>query len=543
MTDAINGRASLRVIAGDLGDASAAQTPNVSVPLLVDSPRPSRPRGDDDPTRIVVVGGGIAGLAAAWSLVRDRGTKAAVTVLESATDVGGKLRVSQVEGIPVDEGAESMLAVRPEGLVLAKAVGLQSAIVHPATTQASVFARGRLRALPPGMISGIPTDLRALAVSGIISWPGLLRIPVDHWLPRTSIAHDVSVGDFVATRLGVEVMRTLVEPMLGGVYAGRAEDLSLEMTLPALFRLLKRDRCLLTAAREARSTGAGTSGARRGPVFAGIDGGLGRLPQALRSRLGKHGVEVQTGCVVTSIRRSGDGWQVLGAGTPPPSADQFRSDRFRLDADAVILAVPAPEAARLLRRANQQAAATLATIDYASVGIVTMMFAPDRLPATLTGSGFLVPASRGYSVKAATFSSRKWVWLAGRPATGSTRRSPKHLATVRASLGRFGDDLVLQRDDAELAALAAAELSQLAGLPTRPLATRVTRWPDSLPQYTVGHRRRVARVRELLIDTPGIAVCGAAYDGVGVPACIGSAQFAAGQLATYLREKEKWAYG
>lgn len=543
MSEAINGRASLRVIAGDLGESGAEQAPTGPTARLVGAPTPSRARGEDDPTRIVVVGGGIAGLAAAWSLVRDRGSKAEVMVLESASMIGGKLRVSQVEGVPVDEGAESMLAVRPEGVVLAKAVGLHNAIVHPATTQASVFARGRLRPLPQGMISGIPTDLRALAVSGIVSFPGLLRIPLDHWLPRTSIAQDVSVGDFVATRLGTEVMRTLVEPMLGGVYAGRAEDLSLEMTLPALFRLLKRDRSLLTAAREARATGAGTAGARRGPIFAGIDGGLGRLPQALRSRLVKHGVEIQTGCTVTSIRRNRDGWQVLGVGAKPVGADQLRSARFSLDADAVILALPAPVAARVLRRANPQAASTLATIDYASVGIVTMMFAPDRLPTNLAGSGFLVPAQRGYAVKAATFSSRKWAWLAQRPATGSTRKSPRHLATVRASFGRFGDDLVLQRDDSELSALATAELHQLAGLSARPLATRVTRWPDSLPQYTVGHRGRVARVRELLIDTPGIAVCGAAYDGVGVPACIGSAQFAAGQLATYLRDRERWSYG
>lgn len=543
MSESTNGRASLRVIAGDLGEPQIADSPIVSSPTLVRRPGTRSERAGSAPARIVVVGGGIAGLAAASSLVRDRGTKAQVVVLESSAAVGGKLRVSQVEGIPVDEGAESMLAVRPEGIVLAKAAGLQNAIVHPATTQASVFARGRLRSLPPGMISGIPTDLRALAVSGIMSWPGMLRIPLDHWLPRTSIAHDVSVGDFVATRLGTEVMRTLVEPMLGGVYAGRAEDLSLEMTLPALFRLLKRERCLLTAAREARATGAGAAGARRGPIFAGIDGGLGRLPQSLRAKLVKQGVAIETKCAVTSIRRTADGWQVEGTGTVPAEAVQRRSDRFILDADAVILAVPAPAAARMLRRANPQAASALSTIDYASVGIVTLMFSPDRLPASPAGSGFLVPAGRGYALKAATFSSRKWDWLTQRPAAGSTRRAPRHLATVRASFGRFGDDLALQRDDSELSALAAAELHQLAGLPGRPLATRVTRWPDSLPQYAVGHRGRIARVRELLIDTPGIAVCGAAYDGVGVPACVGSAQFAAGQLATYLRDKEKWAYG
>jgi oxygen-dependent protoporphyrinogen oxidase len=484
---------------------------------------------------VAVIGGGIAGLSAAWSLVSDRQADADIIVYESSPSVGGKLRLNEIEGLSLDAGAESMLAVRPEAIALTKAVGLGSSIVNPATTSAAVYSRGELRPLPAGLISGIPTDLRALAASDILSVPGLLRIPLDHVLPKTSIPGDVSVGDYVATRMGREVVDRLVEPMLGGVYAGRAEELSLEMTVPALYRLARRERSLLAAAKEARKTGAAPSGARRGPVFAGISGGVGRLPIALAERLERRGVTIDRGTEVTGIRRTSRGWRVLTG---------EKGDREGRTVDAIVLAVPAPVAAKLLRKVNSAAASGLDTVGYASVALTTFLYAPEEVSARVQGSGFLVPPVEGFSVKAATFASRKWAWVARTGAVGRKRGSDKRsFMVVRASLGRFGEPGLLQRSDEELAALAAKELSHLAGLPAKPLVSRVNRWDDALPQYTVGHRGRMALVREALVDTPGLAVCGAAYDGVGIAACIGSAQFAAGQVVTYLSERGQWAHG
>ncbi len=538
-------RPSLRVIAGDLVQETARQTGAAAVvrsarDSLVPSPRvaeveENNPAPGEEPTRIAVIGGGIAGLSAAWALVKDKSADVEVTIYEASPEVGGKIRLGEIDGIAIDEGAESLLAVRPEALALARSVGLAGSIVNPATSQASVWSRGELRPLPPGLITGIPTDLHALATSGILSVPGLFRIPLDHWLPQTRIEGDISVGDFVATRLGSEVVDRLVEPMLGGVYAGRAQDLSLEMAVPALFRLAKRERSLLRAAHEARATGAAPSGARRGPVFAGISGGVGRLPIALADRLTKRGVTIDTGATVTGLRSNERGWRLIVSHHGQPE---------RVNVDAVVLAAPAASAARLLRQANPHAAAILDGINYASVGLVTLAYDPEQVPATVQGSGMLVPPIEGLSVKAATYSSRKWAWVARSGAVRkSSSRKNSHYMLVRASLGRFGEPEVLQREDDELAALAAAELNLMAGLPEKPIAHRVTRWGGALPQYTVGHRGRIARVRELLIDTPGIAVCGAAYDGVGIAACIGSAQFAASQLVSYLAEKEKWAHG
>lgn len=544
MADKPAARPSLRLIAGDLVSSLAhdvAEIAEVALTGKTPEEREKAASSSDQPEKasrartVAVIGGGIAGLSAAWSLVSDRQADADIIVYESSPSVGGKLRLNEIEGLSLDAGAESMLAVRPEAIALTKAVGLGSSIVNPATTSAAVYSRGELRPLPAGLISGIPTDLRALAASDILSVPGLLRIPLDHVLPKTSIPGDVSVGDYVATRMGREVVDRLVEPMLGGVYAGRAEELSLEMTVPALYRLARRERSLLAAAKEARKTGAAPSGARRGPVFAGISGGVGRLPIALAERLERRGVTIDRGTEVTGIRRTSRGWRVLTG---------EKGDREGRTVDAIVLAVPAPVAAKLLRKVNSAAASGLDTVGYASVALTTFLYAPEEVSAKVQGSGFLVPPVEGFSVKAATFASRKWAWVARSGAVGRKRGSDKRsFMVVRASLGRFGEPGLLQRSDEELAALAAKELSHLAGLPAKPLVSRVNRWDDALPQYTVGHRGRMALVREALVDTPGLAVCGAAYDGVGIAACIGSAQFAAGQVVTYLSERGQWAHG
>lgn len=541
-------RPSLRLIAGDLVSNIAQDVVDIAEVALTGKTSEERAetqsvnRRPADPKKqvrtVAVIGGGIAGLTAAWSIVRDKRTDIEVIVYESSLEVGGKLRVEELEGLSLDVGAESLLAVRPEAVELAKSVGLRASIENPTTMSAAVVSGGQLRPIPTGLISGIPTDLRALAASDVISLPGLMRIPLDHVLPRTTISGDVSVGDYVATRMGREVVDRLVEPMLGGVYAGRAEELSLEMAVPALFRLARKERSLIVAAKEVRKTGAAPSGARRGPVFAGIAGGVGRLPLAVADKLERKGVTIDRGVQVTSIRRTAKGWRVL---------TNLKGDRQGRTVDAVVLAVPAPTAAKLLRKVNSTAASALDTVGYASVALTTFLYDTADVPATITGSGFLVPPVEGFSIKAATYSSRKWAWVARAGASGGKRASRsakgrRSFMVARASLGRFGDPGILQHSDEELAVIAARELGQLSGLPTRPVASRVTRWDDGLPQYTVGHRGRMSLVREALVDTPGITVCGAAYDGVGIAACVGSAQFAAGQVVTYLTERGQWAH-
>ncbi|MCH0561674.1 protoporphyrinogen oxidase [Streptomyces sp. MUM 2J] len=450
---------------------------------------------------VVVIGAGIAGLAAAHRLLQ-RGTR--VTVVEAADRVGGKLLPGEIAGVRVDLGAESLLARRPEAVALAREAGLADRLQPPATATASLWTRGALRPMPKGHVMGVPGT--ASALSGILSGEGLARIERDADLPRTEVGEDVAVGEYVAARLGREVVDRLVEPLLGGVYAGDAYRISLRMAVPQLFQAARTHTSLTEAVREIQERAAANQ--QTGPVFMGVRGGVGSLPLAVAGSVRSRGGEIVTGTPVTELRREpGRGWRVAAG------------DRL-LHADGVVLAVPAPAAARLLAGESPQAAAELNTIEYASMALVTLAYrrADTRLP---DGSGFLVPPVDGHTIKASTFASNKWGWIA---------EQDPDTVVLRTSVGRYGETEILGHDDAELVEVSRRDLKEAVGLGAAPIQTRVTRWDGGLPQYPVGHHARVARIRAHVAALPGLAVCGAQYDGVGIPACIASAYAAVDQL-------------
>lgn len=456
---------------------------------------------------VVVVGGGISGLAAAHRLMERGGTR--VTVLESSPRLGGKLYADEIAGVPVDLGAESMLARRPEGIDLARAVGLADDIESPATASASLWTRGRLRPMPKGHVMGVPGDLTPLAAGGVLSSAGLARLPLDHVLPRTAVGEDVTVGGYVAARLGHEVVDRLVEPLLGGVYAGNAYEISMRAAVPQLFEAVRSGgRSLIGAVREVQRRAAARQ--QTGPVFAGIRGGIGRLPLAVADACRAAGAVIETGSQVRELRRTVDGWRL--------AVEREGEERRLLEADAVVLAVPAPVAARLLAAESPAAAAELAGVEYASMALVTMAFRSRDITRDLPGSGFLVPPVDGRDIKASTFSSNKWGWVKG---------FDPDAFVLRTSLGRLGDEAHLRMEDTDLVRLSRRDLEAATGLAACPVAARVTRWHAGLPQYPTGHLARVSRVREHTCRLPGLAVCGAAYGGVGIPACVADARTAA----------------
>ena len=479
---------------------------------------------------VVIVGGGIAGLAAALFL-RDEPVR--VTVLEGSPRLGGKLSVSEVAGVPVDEGAEALLVTRPEGTGLIAEVGLADERVAPGTTSSAIWTLGELRPLPRRQFMGVPSDLAELARTGVVSSAGVARASQDLELPPTARDGDVPVAEYVGARLGPEVVDRLVDPLLGGVYAGRSAELSFDATLPALAAASRRHRSLAEAVGSLLPPPPPPGGQDQAPagtrsggsVFTTLAGGLGQLPAVLAKA---SGAEVRT----TSMARI-----LSPAAGAPQAGPRWRlsigsaAAEEQIDADAVILAVPARPASRLLAQVPGVSAAVtaLAEISYASMAIVTLAYPRAAFGGAGLGalgwSGYLVPAVDGRTVKAVTFSSIKWPHLAD-----ATAGAAEPLEIVRCSVGRIGEEALLQRADEDLAALAAAELAAATGARGAPVAHRVTRWGGGLPQYTVGHLDRVAKIRAAVATQPGLAVCGAAYDGVGLPACIATARAAASQV-------------
>ncbi len=484
-----------------------------------------------------MVGGGITGLAAAWELSRTLnapgalgmlGERPEIVVVEATGAVGGKLRTATVGGHELDVGAESMLARRPEPLELISDAGLAESVVHPRDVSPGVWSRGRRWPLPPGTLMGVPSDPGSAL--GLLTAPEVDRLAHEQLLPPPT--QDLSVGDFVEARLGAAVVDRLVEPLLAGVYAGHARRLSLQATVPALWAASQRGVGVVQAAADAARVATALGAGGRPPVFAGYRGGLGRLVADLASRLGAEGVTVRTSTTVRELRGTPQGWELLTGPTTEPT---------RLDVDAVVLALPPAPTARLVGPFAPQAGERLGAIELASVGVVTLALprptnragqgrsesgTAGALASLAASSGFLVPPTEPVSIKAATFNSSKWPWV--------DDLDPS-LFYLRVSIGRAGEAAVLQRDDADLVELALADLETVLGGPLpRPVAAHVQRWGGGLPQYAVGHLDAVAQIRDEIAAVAGLEVAGAAYEGVGIAACISSGRQAARSVATHL---------
>jgi protoporphyrinogen/coproporphyrinogen III oxidase len=467
---------------------------------------------------IAIIGAGISGLAAAFFL---RDAPVRVVVLEGSPQLGGKLSLAEVAGRAVDVGAEALLARRPEGTDLVRAAGLGDELILPGTTAARIWSRGAMHPLPARQFMGVPADMGELARTGLLSADGLARASQEPQLPVTHRDGDVSVAGYVGARFGGEIVDRLVDPLLGGVYAGRSDQLSFEATLPGLAQASRTHVSLAGAAASLlpppppSAPPPGQTPARPA-VFTTLRGGLGTLPPALAAA---SGAGVRTRAMVRELARGPHGWRLTIGSAHAPE---------HLDADGVILALPGRPASRLLAGVPDAAgaAAALGEISYASMAIVTLAYPATAFPQLPRNSGYLVPAVDGRPVKAVTFSSVKWPHL---------RSRAEGLVFVRCSVGRIGEEAILQRDDRELSELAAADLAAATGVRGRPADAVVTRWGGGLPQYTVGHLDRVARIQASLAAQPGLAACGAAYAGVGIPACVGTARAAADQVLAGLR--------
>ena len=459
---------------------------------------PCRPEAEEGPPlRVVVVGGGIAGLVAAHELV---GLGAGVTVREASERLGGKIHTATFAGAPLDVGPDAFLARRPEAVELCRELGLEAELVAPATGAAFVWVGGDLRPLPAATVLGVPTRLGPLVRSRVLSPLGVFRAALEPLVPGRPLVADEAVGALVRRRFGTEVQRRLVDPLVGGISAGDTDRLSVEVVAPQLAAAARRHRSLGAGVR----AGAGQTPAEGSP-FLTLAGGLGRLVEALAERLAVTGADLRPADPVESIERGPDGGYVV----------EGRSGST--NADAVVVAIPAPVAARLLAPHVPRASATLAAIEDASVTLVALAYPRAAVARRLDGSGFVVARGEGRLMTACSWTSSKWAHVA----SGDR-------VVLRISAGRVGDDRADHLSDDALVAALRLELAEAIGVVAPPSEVAVTRWPRAFPQYAPGHRDRIAAVEaELAERLPGVTLAGAALAGVGLPACIGSGRAAA----------------
>lgn len=471
-----------------------------------------------EPKRIAVVGGGISGLSAAFyldRLSRERGLDVEITLIEGSRGLGGKIRTLHRDGCVIEQGPDSFLSRKTPIIELTRELGIEGelAALNPEANRTYILHRNRLHPMPEGLMLGIPTRMLPFMATGLISPIGKMRAALDFVLPRRTGDEDETLGAFIERRLGAEVHRNIVEPLLAGIYAGDTGLLSLQATFPQFQDIERKHRSLILGMirgrrKQAVSSGPSLPAAVRGSAFLSYKKGLSTLTEALDVRL--HHVKRIFGQPAVGLAKSESGYR-LGL-----------ADGTVLACDAAILTVPNYEISRMLKESLPEHG--LIDIPYASVANVVLAYDAGELAGKLNGTGFLAPRGEGLTITACTWTSMKWPHTA-----------PQHLALLRCYVGQAGDEAALQLNDDELTARVKQDLLRTMGLSAKPLFVEVTRWNKAMPQYMVGHPERIGKFRAALSERlPGVFATGAGFRGVGLPDCIAQGKQAAEETLRFL---------
>jgi oxygen-dependent protoporphyrinogen oxidase len=457
--------------------------------------------------KLVVVGGGVAGLSAAHravELARERGSALDLTLMEARERLGGSIASERVDGFLVEAGPDSFLSEKPWALALCRRLGVEDRLVRTDDRFRKVFVwyGGRLHPLPDGFQLLAPTALRPFATSSLFSLSGKLRMALDLVLPRGG-GDDESLGAFVRRRLGAEALERVAQPLVAGIYTADPDDLSLTATMPRFLELERAHRSVILGLRRAlrRAPLPGTSGARWS-LFVTFADGMEELVSTLAARLPGGSVALKQR--VSGLERVGARWRVATA------------EGTSVDAERVILATEAHATARLTRYLDPALATLLEDIPYASAATVSLGYRRADVPHPLDGFGFVVPRTEGKALLAGTFSSVKY-----------PGRAPEGHVLIRGFLGGMLQGAMLAEDDDALVTRARDELRAALGVAATPVLTRLHRWPASMPQYRVGHLTRVETIDRIVSGLPGLSLAGSAYRGVGIADCVRSGEAAA----------------
>jgi oxygen-dependent protoporphyrinogen oxidase len=493
--------------------------------------------------RVVIIGGGISGLAAAHHLLErnlESAEKINLTLLESRDRLGGIIQTHERDGFLLEGGPDSFISEKPAALDLAKRLGLASRIIetNDEHRRSFIVRQGKLLPVPEGFHLLAPSCLWQFVKSDIFSWSGKARMALDLILPRRAMngnADDESLADFVRRRLGREALDRMAQPMVGGIYTADPEHLSLRATMPRFLEMERKHGSVIRALRQSGrsptvSEGSGTSGARYS-LFLSFDNGMQVLTDTiaerisnLTSQLADHrsaGVE-KPGTGANAIRLNTTVESIsLSSAVPGNSSPvwKVKTDHETLIADVVCLALPAYVSARLLGDVDHQLASELNGISYASSATINLAYKRDDISHPLNGFGFVVPFIEARSIIACTFSSVKFA-----------ARAPEGHVLLRAFVGGALQPEILKLADNELLSRVLKDLHDLLGIQQAPLFTEVSRWERSMPQYHVGHLEKVERIEERRAALPGLLLAGNAYTGLGLPDCIRSGEAIADEL-------------
>jgi oxygen-dependent protoporphyrinogen oxidase len=478
---------------------------------------------DKQATRVVVIGGGVSGLAAAHRLVEkcaQSKTKMEVVLLEASERLGGVIRTSKRDGFLLEGGPDSFISEKPEAAELAKRIGLASRLIetNEAHRRSFIVRGGKLRAVPEGFQLLAPTRFWPFVTTGILSWTGKARMALDLILPRRAAdngSDDESLAQFVRRRFGREALERMAQPMVGGIYTADPERLSLRATMPRFLEMEREHRSLIRAMwkrrhKQSAAESRGTSGARYS-LFLSFDEGMNVLVDAIVARLGDVNIRLNTKAESLDFDSVSRRWKI---GT---SAGEW------IDADAVCLALPAYTSANLLREVDAELAAELDAIPYASTATINLAYRRADIPHALDGFGFVVPVIERRATLACTFSSVKF---AG--------RAPLGHALIRAFVGGALQPEMYALDEDTMVAAMSKDLRELLGIEKPPLFAHVEKWPRSMAQYHLGHVERVERIRRRVSSLPGLKLAGNAYDGAGIPDCVRSGESAADEILATL---------
>ena len=450
-------------------------------------------------TKTVIVGGGISGLATAFSL---QGCD--YTLIESSPRWGGKITTAREAGFTIEGGPDSFITQKTAGTELCKQLGLEDQLVGSNSGKSAatyIWSGGRLHAMPEGMMLMAPTMVLPFLRSRLFSWPGKLRMGMEVFVPRASGDEDESLAGFVRRRLGAEALNKLAGPLMGGIYAADPERLSLKSTFPIFLEMEKKHGSLLRGMmKSARQRAA--HGAKRPPMFMTLRGGLQQFSDALAARLPE--TNLRTGCRALAVSRYANRYRI------------DLDDGSSLLADDVVFATPSFATADLVERLDPVLAQRLRAIQYVSTATVSLGFRRSEIAHPLQGSGFIVPQSEGRRITACSWSSAKF-----------QHRAPEDCVLLRVFIGGALAEELAEQDEDALVRLAREELQVILGISATPVLARAYRWPKANPQYDLGHGERVAEIEQMLREFPGLHLAGAAYHGPGIPDCIQSGQKAA----------------